>query len=537
MIRDGIRVVAAAWVWIAWVALPTQPVHADPSVTFDRWYAVMLEGQHVGWSRLTARRSDQPPHAPPTIITSTQMRVTVKRGPVAMPIWVKSTFTETADGQPMTARTTQKLGKIQLTQILRFTPDGLTVTTRQGKLKQTRKLPYPRVSTRQSPSDSRSGWLTPAQTQQHVQQQLAAGKSTIRCWTLDPALGVEPVRITMKVLGQKDTTAMGKVVPTFVCDTTVSKLPGMVTREHLDPQGWSVKSTVATIPGMTLTLLQADQQLATAPIDPPQLLASMIVRPNRPINNPRQLTHAVYDLRFAPPSSRHKQPPPTIPACGYQRIQRKNKRTTRVVVDLNQPVANPNDHTPRWSHLNASAALNTHDPKIRQLTQQALADLDTHATPADKAEALRRFVHRYIRTKDLAVGFATASEVARTRQGDCTEHAVLLAAMLRCAQIPSRTVSGLIYVDRFLDQANVFGYHMWTQAWLGTEQAKKGRWIDLDATLSQQPFDAAHIALATSALNDPTMTNDLVTLLPTLGRLKIKVVDTTTRVMPTTSGR
>ena len=38
--------------------------------------------------------------------------------------------------------------------------------------------------------------------------------------------------------------------------------------------------------------------------------------------------------------------------------------------------------------------------------------------------------------KDLSVGFATAADVARTAQGDCTEHAVLLAALLRASDIP-----------------------------------------------------------------------------------------------------
>ena len=129
---------------------------------------------------------------------------------------------------------------------------------------------------------------------------------------------------------------------------------------------------------------------------------------------------------------------------------------------------------PTAEHLAASPALNCQDPRIRQLTANALGKNKTASdgTAAHKAETLRRFVGQYIQTKDLSVGLATASEVARTGQGDCTEHAVLLAAMLRAAQIPSRTVSGLIYVDQFLNQMGIFGYHMWTQAWL--RRSKRG---------------------------------------------------------------
>ena len=41
---------------------------------------------------------------------------------------------------------------------------------------------------------------------------------------------------------------------------------------------------------------------------------------------------------------------------------------------------------------------------------------------------------------------ATAAEVARSREGDCTEHAVLLAALARARGIPARVAMGLVYV-------------------------------------------------------------------------------------------
>src|SRR5690606_5201760 len=99
--------------------------------------------------------------------------------------------------------------------------------------------------------------------------------------------------------------------------------------------------------------------------------------------------------------------------------------------------------------------------------------------PAVIAEKLRRFVHSYISNKSLDVGLASASEVCRTREGDCTEHATLLAAALRFAGIPSRVVSGLIYAEEFAGRSRIFGYHMWTQALL-PDDAGAMRWVDLD---------------------------------------------------------
>lgn len=138
------------------------------------------------------------------------------------------------------------------------------------------------------------------------------------------------------------------------------------------------------------------------------------------------------------------------------------------------------------------------------------------------AERMRRHVHGHINRKSLDVGFATASEVARTREGDCTEHAVLLAAMLRAAGIPSRVVSGLIYVDEFVGQKGVFGFHMWTQALLPGPDGE-GVWVDLDATLDRLPRDATHIGVAVSTLEGSERVNTMAAVAPLLGALSIEV--------------
>jgi len=136
-----------------------------------------------------------------------------------------------------------------------------------------------------------------------------------------------------------------------------------------------------------------------------------------------------------------------------------------------------------------------------------------------RAARLTALVRNRIADKNLDTGFATASEVARTLSGDCTEHAVLLAALLRADGIPSRVASGLVYLEQYSGERDVFGYHMWTQAWIG------GRWIDLDAALPGEVdgFDATHIALAVSALDGPEAAADFVPLAGLIGRLQIEV--------------
>ena len=63
-------------------------------------------------------------------------------------------------------------------------------------------------------------------------------------------------------------------------------------------------------------------------------------------------------------------------------------------------------------------------------------------------------------TRDEAL--APADHVARTLRGDCTEFAMLGAAMCRAAGVPSRTAIGLVYHTDRLGTPKL-SYHMWME--------------------------------------------------------------------------
>ena len=90
------------------------------------------------------------------------------------------------------------------------------------------------------------------------------------------------------------------------------------------------------------------------------------------------------------------------------------------------------------------------------------------ATPNPSATDVTEFVARFIDNKHMARSFDIASVVAERHEGDCTEHAVLSAALLRSLGFPSHVVTGvaLVQIER---QLMAFG-HAWAeyhdgQAW------------------------------------------------------------------------
>jgi hypothetical protein len=154
------------------------------------------------------------------------------------------------------------------------------------------------------------------------------------------------------------------------------------------------------------------------------------------------------------------------------------------------------------------------DPAIVKLAGQ-VAEGEKNA--ANVAVALEKHVNELITEKDFSTALATAAEVAKSRQGDCTEHAVLLAALARARGIPSRAVVGLVYVRPL----NGFGYHMWTEVWLD------GHWFPLDATRPQGGTGCGHIKIAHNNLSGADGSLVFLPVLQVMGKLKIEVVKIT----------
>lgn len=103
--------------------------------------------------------------------------------------------------------------------------------------------------------------------------------------------------------------------------------------------------------------------------------------------------------------------------------------------------------------------LNLDDPRLEQLLKRC--------APVELS-CLETLVHSFISNKSLQYGFAGVEEVLDTRTGDCTEHSLLLTALLRKLGLPARQAYGFI-----LTEAGFIG-HAWTEVFV------EDRWHWLD---------------------------------------------------------
>jgi transglutaminase-like putative cysteine protease len=206
-----------------------------------------------------------------------------------------------------------------------------------------------------------------------------------------------------------------------------------------------------------------------------------------------------------------------LPSAGSQLFERTSAGSARVTVAAeSSSIALASDASDA-RFTRASVMADSDDPAIREFAKKSL--VGCAAIPLARADALRSAVNRSITNKNLASGFATASEALKSRSGDCTEHAVLLCALLRTQGIPARVASGLLYVSDAGAIRNAYGWHMWTQAMID------GKWIDLDAVLpsSGPRFDASHLLTGLSAADGASIDTDLARIVDLMGDTVIEV--------------
>jgi transglutaminase-like putative cysteine protease len=120
---------------------------------------------------------------------------------------------------------------------------------------------------------------------------------------------------------------------------------------------------------------------------------------------------------------------------------------------------------------------------LLRATAASIAGKETD--PERIAAATYRWVTERFRFRLGAVLFGASPEVLRSLTGDCSEAAVLTAALLRARGVPARIALGFASVGR-----GVFIGHAWCEARLG------GAWVGVDAALREYPTGVERIKLA-----------------------------------------
>ncbi len=291
---------------------------------------------------------------------------------------------------------------------------------------------------------------------------------------------------------------------------TLDRLPGAPMTRRVTRDGDTERLDI-TMMGLEMSMETCSREEALEALTSggvaPEVFATTVLRPDHPLPRPRGLDRVLF--RFEA-----KDPAIPLPDFASERQRVLESSPTSVLLEIRRVVPGGDVEagapSPGAEFLAANATIQSDDPEVIALA----AELAGEGTPWERARNLERGVFRYIDKKSFGVAFATAAEVCRDRAGDCSEHAVLLAALARAEGIPSRVAMGLTYVG------GIFGGHAWTEVWID------GRWIALDGTNGLGSVDAAHIRFGVSSLDGLGMGAEMFGALIGLANLDIHVLET-----------
>ena len=456
----------------------------------DRWYEVYLGGGKVGYvSDIMQKDGD-------VIKSRNEFVMQIKRAGQSIEITVEQETKEKISGELIEFSTETKMAGIPMLKKGRVEGEELVVYEKQFISGKETRYPF-------DPEGGMS-WGLRKQVMENGFQE--AGK-TYELKVYSPDMGMKkPVKAKIICFGEKPIEIGENKIKAFEVHMELkSPFGSVITKSWFDENCIALK-TVVNMGGMNIAIIEVPKKKAKKMEEEAhELLLSSVVPldaavPNSDINT------------FIMKAIKGKWSAKLFEGNG-QKIEKINDNSIRVIVDQSLKKKKVEGETDLKPFLSSSVYLDTDDLLIQKLAKKGKGKAKTSQEIANK---LTKFVFRYMSNKNYEVGFATASEVARNKAGDCTEHSILLAALGRALGIPSRVVTGLVYADEFEDQKDVLVYHMWTQFYIDDQ------WVNLDSALGLVKCPADRITFSVDSLEEDTIAS-VLPLMELINNLKVTV--------------
>ncbi|REJ70126.1 MAG: transglutaminase domain-containing protein [Planctomycetota bacterium] len=315
--------------------------------------------------------------------------------------------------------------------------------------------------------------------------------------------------VHLKAVGLEETELLtGKRKLLRIDAVTTAEQAGQVTKVqetlYCDRDGFLVKSVLPTLQQVTY---RTTREVALGDFDPAEFDfgQASIVKVTAPAD---LLERARVRYRVSFESG---DPNEVFRSSGHQVVTAIDERTARIRVEPAILVDDDEDR-PDEDDRAANALIQSDDARIVAMAAK-IAPQETDATKL--AVAIEKYVYENIDEKNFSQVFSTAADVAESLEGDCTEHAVLLAALARARELPARVAIGLIYAP----QLGGFGYHMWSEVWTGEH------WLPLDGTLGRGGITAGHIKITHANLKGAGPLAAMMPVVNVMGNLRLEVVE------------
>jgi transglutaminase-like putative cysteine protease len=465
------------------------PLLADNNEDFSQYFAVMIDGKKIGHSHTTRKYSAQ------RVETSENLVITIQRAGMSMTVETVETTVETIDGDPVAFASVQDINGMKQTTTGQIGPDGkMTVSITSMGTNQRKVMDYPK-----------GALMAEGLRQKHAKTNLKQGQTGSAVF-FSPSM-LAGIKASWTIGPMKEIDLFGRVLKLREIESVLYPATGTVRSiSYVDDQANALKMEIPLM-GMKMELIGCTEEVAKSSNQPFDFLEKSIVKSPKSLASLSDGSAVTYIIKPADESAI------SIIQTDSQHVKRKKNGIYMVTVKPLDPGRGDLPYKGRdpqiLKHLRPNRYLQSDDKKVKALAVEATKD---SKTAFDAVKDVEKFVSEFISAKDLSVGYATAAEVAETAAGDCSEHALLAAAMLRAVGVPSRVATGITYTPFFSGIDDAFVGHAWAQGYVD------GKWVNLDAArLPYGGYGPGHITLAAGD-GDPA---DFFSIINTLGYFKI----------------
>ncbi len=505
---------------VAPVGAAQQPAKKiEPKSVVDLWQAAYFEGLKVGHTHRLVTQTGEGDQL--RYRTTHAMHLVIKRYGGVVPITLEQTCVETADGKVLELGLTQTIGMPPKQKIVGQVADGaitLTVSL-DDKVQGTRKLPFPEECLglyaqetifqrkKSKPSDKLSltsfelAFMGPLTIRAEVKDKEKVDQLLMKKDKEGKLLISREPAVLLRVETTPDAVLVGETRVQLPSKTIWLDSKMMPVREQFEMPGLGVVT-------LYKTTREAALKEGVAPDRLPDFGLNINIPVRQTLDEPYKTQTAVYRVTWKEKLDR------VFAEDARQTIRNATDKSLELVVTAQRgPGTNDNAMSPGQEYLTSNQFIDSDDARIRAL---ARAITRKENDPWKKALLLEKWVHDNMKVS-TSVGFPNASKIANDLEGDCRQHALLLAALCRAQSIPSRTAIGLIYV-REPGKSPYFGFHMWTEVWV------RGKWTALDAVLGQGGVGATHLKMADQSWDKVETLAPLLPISQVLGKLQIDIV-------------
>jgi hypothetical protein len=471
----------------AFAGADSLPVEELRPLLGTTWYTVELLNQRIGYAFREVRMTEGPDGKPVLNVTQRIYSQLQLRG-LNEPLTVDSTVVSVYDSHLRPLELTMNSIEFGRARAVRAKVQGdqIEVVSEAGGAGATRSIPVP------------EGFGSDIDLILAILREKASVGSRISFATFDPDLGgcdSHEMWITAE-----ETLPDGRKA--YVVHSRSSRLPIEVV-SVIGADGSLISFSTPSIMQLKVQMApEAEALKAAAP-----LVLSSRIATNVSIADPRRIASLAAQI-----SDATGRPVDYLPQSPRQSVAVNEGVATVSITrgqdpagDLVLPVQNP-EFAP---YFEPNDLFQVQDPALVAKALEIVGD-ETGALAA--AEKIVDWVYRSVTKVDSEPRLVSAREVLEQMSGDCTEHAVLCAALCAVVGLPARMVTGIAYAR------GGFYYHAWNEVYVG-------EWMEMDAAWGEKRVDAGHIRLEAGRVDMESLARIALAAGRSLGSLSVEITD------------